>query len=248
MPENILKNIISGDYPILDRFKDAAPGTYKHSLNVMEFCESVANELNLDTDLLRVSAMYHDIGKMNNPEVFGENQNGTNMHDGLEPMISYNLITRHVGDSILILLQIPEVPREVLEIVSQHHGNTVLRYFFDKSESKIDDVFRYKCKSPQTTEAAVLMICDSVEATAKSLYNNGKMQESDDRRDVVDSTVRRLVEDSQLDEMKVGDLKVIKRVLYKELDSLYHKREAYGDDKVKDKKDDILSEGEERSD
>lgn len=240
MSESVSKHILN--HYIIDKFKESAPGTYKHSLNVMEFCESITSELNLDAESLKIAAMYHDIGKMNNPDAFGENQNDFNMHDELDPMVSYNIITRHVGDSIIILLQMPEISREVMEIVSQHHGNTVLQYFYKKSGSKIDDIYRYKSRPPQTTEAAVLMICDAVESTSKSLYNSGSMQESEDRRGVVDSTIKRLVEDSQLDEMRVGDLKVVKRVLYKELDSLYHKRELYGDEIIKDKKDDVLSE------
>jgi cyclic-di-AMP phosphodiesterase PgpH len=238
---SILKSIINNDYPLVSKFRELAPGTYKHSQNVMGFCESISSELSLDIDLMRASALYHDIGKMNNPEAFGENQNGEgNMHDELDPMVSYNIITRHVGDSVLILLQIPEIPIKLLEIVSQHHGNTVLRYFYKKSNSKLDDSYRYKCIPPQSIEAAVLMICDGVEATSKGLYNSGEMVSSDDRRNVVDVTIKRLVEDDQLDEMRVGELKVIKKVLYKELDSLYHKREVYGDEKVKDRKEEIL--------
>jgi cyclic-di-AMP phosphodiesterase PgpH len=244
----ILKDILSNDYPLMDKFKESAPGTYRHCLNVLTFCESISSELDVDIQLMRAAAMYHDIGKMNNPEVFGENQNGTNIHDELEPMVSYNLITRHVGDSVLILLQIPDIPIQLLEIISQHHGNTVLKYFYNKSGSDIDDVYRYRCKPPQSIEASILMICDSVEATAKSLYNNGDMNDSESRRNVVSSTIKRLVEDDQLDEMKVGDLKTIKKILYKELDSLYHKRESYGDEKVKDRKDDILSEKEDEID
>ena len=244
----VLKDILNSDYPLLDKFKETAPGTYRHSLNVMTFCDSIANVLDIDVQLMSAAAMYHDIGKMNNPDAFGENQDDHNIHDDLDPMMSYNIITRHVGDSILILLQIPDIPHQLLEIISQHHGNTVLRHFYNKSGDSVDDTYRYKCSTPQTIEAAVLMICDSVEATAKSLYNNGNMKEVDERRDVVNSTIRRLVEDDQLDEMKVGDLKIIKKALYKELDSLYHKREVYDEDKVKDKKNELLSEKEDEID
>lgn len=243
---NILKQIVDADYPLLDKFKEKAPGSYRHSVNVMSFAESISSELGLDINIMRAASIYHDIGKMNNPEAFSENQNGSNMHDNLDPMVSYNLITRHVGDGVLIMLGIEGVPRRLLQIVSQHHGNTVLRYFYNKSGGDLDDMYRYKCKVPQTIEAAVLMICDSVEATAKSLYNSGKLNNSDDRKGVVNSTVRRLVEDDQLDELKVGQLKVIKKVLVKELDGLYHKRESYGDEdkKVRESKNEILAEDE----
>lgn len=243
---SILKEIIDSDYPLLDKFKEKAPGTFRHCMNVQVFAEAVASELDIDVALMRAASLYHDIGKMNNPEVFSENQNGHNMHDDLDPMMSYNLITRHVGDSVLTMLSIPNIPHELLDIISQHHGNTVLRYFYQKSGGTLDDIYRYKCKPPQTIEASVLMICDSVEATTRSLHNNGKLKDSDDRKDVIDNTIKRLVEDDQLDELRVGELKTIQKVLIKELDSLYHKREEYdADDKkaVKDSnKQDILKE------
>lgn len=244
--KELLKQILDPDHLLMDKFKEAAPGTYRHSVNVLDFCETIASELNLDVDILRVSAMYHDVGKMNYPNAFSENQNGVNMHDSLEPIMSYHIITRHIGDSILILLQIPEIPTQILNIISQHHGNTVLQYFYNKSNSDIDDTYRYKCKAPQSIEAAVLMICDSVEATAKALYNNGEITDAGDKKKVVDSTIKKLVEDDQLDEMKVGELKIIRKILYRKLDSLYHKREVYDEKTVKEAKDDssFLGEGE----
>jgi membrane-associated HD superfamily phosphohydrolase len=171
--------------------------------------------------------MYHDIGKINNPRVFGENQNGENIHDELEPKTSYQLITRHVGDGILILLQIPDMDIKLLNIISQHHGNTVLKYFYDKANIPDIEKYRYKCSTPSTLEAAVIMIADSVEATAKGLYSNGKINSSEDKKNVIENSIRRLVDDGQLDELKVGHLKKIKSVLFKELETLYHKREVY---------------------
>jgi len=229
---NNLKYLLDPKLPLLEKFREKSPGTFQHCKNVAGFCESVALEIGLDIDLLNIAGMYHDVGKMNYPEAFSENQDGKNIHDNIEPSISFQLITRHVGDSVLILLQIPEMPREILDIVAQHHGNTVLRYFYNKSNSDLDDIYRYKCPQPKTIEAAVLMICDSVEATAKSLSNSGELSEQTDRKSVVDSTIRRLVDDNQLDEMKVGHLKSIRKVLYKELEGIYHKREVYGDEKT----------------
>jgi hypothetical protein len=175
---------------------------------------------------MRAAALYHDIGKMNSPKVFSENQNGTNIHDSLEPKTSYHLITRHVGDGILILLQIPDMTIELLNVISQHHGNTVLKYFYDKDDVD-EDKYRYKSSAPTTLESSVIMIADSVEATARSLFNNGKMGDSEDKKKVVSKTVDKLINDNQLDELKVGDLKKIKNVLHKELQTMYHKREDY---------------------
>lgn len=230
-----LKDLLDPKLPILEKFRELAPGTYKHSQNVSLLCESVALDLDLDATLLKVAGTYHDIGKINAADVFSENQNGdTSIHDAIDPMISYHLITKHVGDSILIMLQHIEDFEEknkLMEIMSQHHGNTVLQFFYRKSKSKVEDPFRYKTMPPQSIEAAVLMICDSVEATARSLDSVDDLKESKDRRAVVNKTVDRLMQDYQLDDIKVGELRKIKTVLYKELENIYHKRELYGNEK-----------------
>lgn len=233
--KNIYKEIIDPDYPLLVEFKERAPGTYRHCNNILTFCESIAKELELNVDLMRAAALYHDIGKMNSPSIFSENQNGTNIHDTLDPKTSYHLITRHVGDGILILLQIPGMTVELLTIISQHHGNTVLKYFYDKDELE-EEKYRYKCSAPTTLESSVIMIADSVEATTRSLHNNGKMGDADDKKKVIEKTIDRLINDNQLDELTVGSLKKIKNVLHKELQTMYHKREDY--DEVKDTEED----------
>jgi len=228
---NLYRDFLDSNSPHLKMFREKAPGTYKHCENVANFCESVALELGLNVDLMKVAAKYHDIGKLNFPDAFSENQNGNNIHENLDPIISYQIITRHVGDSILYLLQIDDIPREVLDIVSQHHGDSVLSYFYKKSGSEIDDLFRYKSSKPKRIESAVLMLCDSVEATARALASNGELEDTKDRKAVVNSTIQRLMDDGQLDNMRVGELKVVKKVLQKELENIYHKREVYGDEK-----------------
>jgi len=233
--EITLKDLIDPKYPVMEKFRDNAPGTYKHSQNVANLVESIALKLNLDIDRMRVSAMYHDIGKLNFPRAFTENQNGTNIHDKLDPEVSYNMITKHVGDSVLTMLQIKEMPREIIEWVSQHHGNTILRYFYEKTREESEpepnpDEWRYKCPTPNCIESAVLMICDAVEATAKSMASNGKLDTQKRKEDVVMNTIQRLEMDGQLDKVLTGHLRVIKQILILELESLYHSRELYPDD------------------
>lgn len=230
-----LKELIDPKFPLMERFREIAPGTFKHSQNVANLVESVALKLDLDTDGMRAAAMYHDIGKINQAKAFTENQNGVNLHDTLPPEVSYNIITKHVGDTVLTMLQVPEMPREIIEWVSQHHGNTVLRYFYDRackdSEDVDPDEWRYRCPKPNCIESAVLMICDSVEATAKSMASNGNLDTSKKKESVVMTTIGRLEMDGQLDMVLTGHLRVIKQVLIEELESLYHTREAYpGDD------------------
>jgi len=128
-----LKQYLDSDHPLLNKFKSAAPGTFRHSMNIADLSESVVSDLGLDATLMRVCAYYHDIGKMMNPKYFTENQNGEgNPHDNLEPHISYQLITRHVSDSLLILINETDMPKNVLEIISEHHGDCLLKSIFKK--------------------------------------------------------------------------------------------------------------------
>lgn len=242
-PEFGYKDLLDSKFPLLERFRELAPGSHRHSQNVSSLCEAVAIELELNTDLMKCAGMYHDIGKIVAPEIFSENQNGKNIHDDIgDPLISYQLITRHVGDSILQLLQIPNFDGKLklMDVVSQHHGNTVLRFFYNKSKSKVEDHYRYKCVPPQTIEAAVLMICDSVEATSRALDSADELETTEDRRTVVNTTVERLMNDLQLEDITVGQIRVIKNVLKRELENIYHKRERYGDEKKSDNNDDSI--------
>lgn len=220
-----LKKYLENDYPLLATFKNVAPGTFKHSQNVANLCEAVGEELKLDTILMRVCAMYHDIGKMWYPKYFSENQEDSNPHDDIDPQISFQLISRHVSDSCAILINETDMPREIIEIISQHHGNTVLNGIFIKSESKNEDAYRYRTKIPDNEYSSILMIADSVEATARS--TSEKMSSPECRIECVKHTIDRLREDQQLDEMKVGMLRVIQAKLIRELDTIYHKRIDY---------------------
>jgi len=221
-----LKKYLENDYPLLVTFKNVAPGTFKHSQNVANLCEAVADELKLNETLIKVCAMYHDIGKMWYPKYFSENQEDNfNPHDELDPQISFQLIAKHVSDSCAILINETDMPREIIEIISQHHGNTVLNGIFHKAESTNKDAFRYKTKIPDNEYSSILMIADSVEATARSTAD--KMVSPECRIDCVKNTIDRLREDQQLDEMKVGMLRVIQSKLIRELDTIYHKRIDY---------------------
>ena len=223
------KKMFDIQYPLLDKFKEICPGTFKHSQNVAAMCETVASELGLNIDLIKCAAIYHDCGKMNNPIYFAENQNDDNPHDKLDPYLSYQIITRHVGDSIIHLLQIPDLPHEVIDIVSQHHGDTVLQAFYNKDKTAGEEKYRYRCPKPISSEALILMLCDSVEATTRALFNTGQTTNGF-IKEAVDKTINRLMDDEQLDQIKVGVLTKTKKILIKELESIYHKRVSYEDD------------------
>lgn len=222
-----LKILLDAKYPFLEKMRDKTPGTFKHSQNVADLCEAVALELGIDPNLMRVLGMYHDAGKISFPEAFYENQNGSgNIHDNLDPMISFHLLTKHISDSALILVQIKDFPSELITPITQHHGNTVLKSLANKADGIDEEMFRYRnTSSPTTLEAAILMICDSVEATIRSKENTDHI-DSADIRIIIQSTIDRLELDNQLDEIKLGSLKKIKKALQRDLESKYHKRSS----------------------
>lgn len=226
-----LDEVLDSTYPLLRKFREACPGSFKHSQSLAAMVESVAMSLDLDVDFMRAASLYHDVGKMNNPDYFTENQleNDDDPHKDLDPWVSYQIISRHVSDSVNILINDEKFPRKLIEVISQHHGTSVVQYFFDKADSDLEDLYRYKGTKPTCIESALLMIADCVEATSRSLVQSGKY----DAVDVVDSTVNRLLSDEQLNEVycKLGDLNKIKEGLVKELKSMYVKRVDY--DEVK---------------
>jgi hypothetical protein len=223
-----LGHLLDSKYPLLQHFRERCPGTFKHSQSLMSMIEGVSLALDLDDERMRIAALYHDVGKSFAPKYFSENQlERENPHDDLAPDISYQVITRHVSDSVMILLNDPEFPRDIIEIISQHHGTTVLKYFYDKcrDENKKEIDYRYKTTKPTSIESMVLMVCDAIEAMSRALAQAGKF----DPNKVINETLQRLIDDGQLDDvtMKLGDLKKIKAALAKELEGVYQKRVDY---------------------
>ena len=231
-----LVELLDSSYPLLEKFREACPGSYKHAQALASMIEGVASVLGLDTTFMKVAALYHDIGKQNNPKYFTENQlEDEDPHVDLDPRVSYQIITRHVSDSVNTLINDDKFPRLLIEIISQHHGNTVLKYFFEKSGSDVEDLYRYKCTRPKCIESAVLMICDHIEATSRSLFQAGKF----DPAEVIDITINKLLDDGQLDDvvMRLGDLKKVKEALARELEGTYQKRVDYDEAKKEKEKD-----------
>ena len=227
--------LLDSSYPLLQYLRERCPGTYKHSQGLASMIEGISLSLGLDVNFMKVVATYHDIGKTVNPKYFTENQlQDEDPHADLDPWISYQFISRHVPDGINILINDENFPREIIEIISQHHGTNIVKYFFDKSGCKDEDKYRHTCSKPACVESAVLMIADHVEATARSKVQSGNF----DPYDVIEMTINHLLNDGQLDEvtMRLGDLKKIKSALAKELEGLYQKRVNY--DKAKEERSD----------
>ncbi len=225
-----LKTLLDENCKLLEKFKSLAPGTYQHCNNVSKLCGTIGKELGFNVDMLKVAGLYHDVGKMWNPLYFSENISDENPHDKLKPEISYQILTRHVSDSALILLGEIVFPKEIIKVISEHHGDTILYSIAEKSKNSNKELFRYQTPRPSTSESAILMIVDSVEATAKAKYAVDKLETKEQKISLVDNTIKRLKADKQLDEMKVGVLRKVEEILCCELDSTYHNRIPYGNE------------------
>jgi hypothetical protein len=223
-----LKMLLESSYPLLQKFRETCPGTYKHSQAVASMVEGIALDLGLDVTFMRVAATYHDIGKVINPNYFTENQlDDESPHDSLDPMISFQIISRHISDTAFILLHDENFPPELIKIATQHHGTSVMQYFFKKSGSDVEDHYRYKGTRPTCIESAILMICDCLEARTRAEAQTRKS--SFDPKIIIEDTINTLLSDNQLDDvvMRLGDLQKIKYALAKELQGTYQKRVDY---------------------
>jgi hypothetical protein len=222
-------------YPLLKQLRDAAPGTFKHAQSLTGMVQNVCAAIAIDSHILEVVAMYHDIGKMWAPGHFSENQHeNENIHEGLDPFVSYELITRHVSDSVTILLS-ANFPLEVIVLASQHHGKTILTNFYELAKvknSKVpEELFRYKTPRPTSVESLILMLCDQIEATSRSIYAS---QHLDVAPDVFVSNVyAKLHQDGQFDNVQIflGTLKKILRAIIADVGSMFQKRIRYEEDK-----------------
>jgi cyclic-di-AMP phosphodiesterase PgpH len=223
-----LVELLSYDHPLLRRLMERAPGTFQHSVSVALLARVAAEAIGADALLVRVGALYHDVGKTDHPHFFTENQRGENPHDSLAPEESARVIVEHVASGVRLLEQY-RVGDRVADFTREHQGTGSLTVFRQRAECggrPVDPArYQYPGPRPQSRETAVLMIADKVEATARSLGATT----AGEFRSVVDRTVDGLVEDGQLDEspLTLRDLTVIRQALVTALVDLNHKRVAY---------------------
>jgi len=231
MSEETIVDVLDASYPLLVTFREKCPGTYSHGKNVASLLEALSVELKLNTQFLKIAGYYHDIGKIVTPDYFVENQfDGINPHDNMDPKMSYMIISAHVGNTAQILINDGNIPMEVIRWCTQHHGDSIMQFFFKKSESENAKEFRYMCSRPDSLEPGLLMLCDNLDATCKSISQNGKLT---DVASVVSKTFDDLMGDCQLDNVKcpLSYIRVIKEVLTNELKSMYQsKRVDYDGD------------------
>jgi cyclic-di-AMP phosphodiesterase PgpH len=219
------------NHPLLRKILTEAPGTYHHSVMVANLAESACEAIGANGLLARVGCYYHDIGKTRRPNFFIENQlNQNNPHDRLSPEKSANIIIAHVADGVNILKK-HHMPKEIIEIAEQHHGTTLLKYFYHKAMQRGTDFkegdFRYPGPKPQTKENAVVGIADSVEAAVRSLSQPTPEQ----IETLVKSIISDRLEDGQLNEcdLTLNELEIVSHTLCETLKGIFHSRIEYPD-------------------
>ncbi|BAS28476.1 phosphohydrolase [Limnochorda pilosa] len=233
-----LLELANPNQPLLRRLLMEAPGTYHHSIMVGNLAEAAAEATGGDSLLVRVGALYHDIGKIRRPYFFVENQfSGENPHDKIAPSLSTLIIVSHVRDGLELAREYG-LPPMVVDFIAQHHGTDLVRYFYNKALENNrggtveEKDFRYPGPKPQTRETAILMLADGVEATVRSLNRPtpGRIE------GVVRRSIKGRLESGQLDssELTLKDLDKIAGAFVKVLNGVYHTRVEYPERLVKE--------------
>jgi putative nucleotidyltransferase with HDIG domain len=219
---------------LLRRLMLEANGTYNHSLLVGNLAERAAEAIGADPLLARVASYYHDVGKLDNPLAYIENQaGGENVHDELTPEESVALVKAHVAKGIDLAYQY-KVPKPIIAFIPQHHGTAVISYFHARAKegaASVDEArFRHSGPKPQSKEAAILMLADGVEASVRSLSDHDEPA----IRAMVDRIIRERLEDGQFDEcdLTLRDVERIREAFVAQLLGMYHRRVEYPQNKI----------------
>lgn len=224
--------------PLLKKLSETAPGTFQHTLQVSILASKAGEKVGADTQLIRTGALYHDIGKINNPAFFTENQKDFNPHEKLPFEQSAQIILSHVTDGIKIAEK-AHIPKAIIDFISTHHGKGKTKFFYNSFRNANPDkpvnekVFTYLGPNPFSKETAILMMADSVEAASHSL------------KDHTDESIKNLIDkiiDGQIDDglmknapLTFKDIEAIKSVFLERLKTMYHTRVSYPDLKKQDK-------------
>ncbi|WP_167342137.1 HD family phosphohydrolase [Nonlabens sp. SY33080] len=215
--------------PLLKRLSNEAPGTFHHSLNVANIAEYLASEIGANSMLVRVGALYHDIGKISNPTLFIENQtNGINPHDDLAPKESARIIINHILLGVELAKEY-NIPDRIIDFIRTHHGDSLVKYFYHKNKeldpNTVKENFSYPGPKPFSKETALLMISDSIEAASKSVQQ--PTAQKFDR--LVETVIDGHLNSGQFDnsDLTLKEIKKVKLLIKKKLNSIYHVRIEY---------------------
>lgn len=219
------------DHPLLQELLRRAPGTYHHSIMVANLAEQAAEKIKANGSLIRVGAFYHDVGKMNRPPFFSENQEGVNPHDALDPYTSARIILSHVSDG-LELAKRYKLPHRIRRFIAEHHGTRLVKSFYHKAKEQAGEgeevdaeKFRYRGPRPTSREAGIVMLADVIESTSRALQPNSEK--------AIEKLVNTLIDEDltegQLDEsgLTLGDIRLIRESFIKTLKGRFHMRAKY---------------------
>ncbi|MCL2397788.1 MAG: HDIG domain-containing protein [Defluviitaleaceae bacterium] len=238
--QNNLIELTNPNSALLRRMIIEIPGTYHHSLVVANLSETACHDIGADHVLARAGAYYHDIGKMQYPQYFAENQNGVNPHDDLPPRASVEVIYDHITRGLELARQY-KLPLPIMAFVEEHHGTSLMKAFYHKERMEnpgveIDESdFRYKIRIPQSPESAVVMLADTCEAAVRSMVTT-----SGKNMDEMDGFVRKLIrdrlEDGQLEDsgLSIKDLDTIAKAFMRVFKGMYHERIPYPVEETKE--------------
>lgn len=216
--------------PLLMRLAEEAPGTFQHSMQVSTLAAEAARAIDANTQLVRTGALYHDIGKMESPIFFTENQHGVNPHEGLTPEVSARKIISHVSSGLSLAAK-ARLPQVIRDFIAQHHGRGITKYFYNTAANEhpgetIDaEPYTYPGPNPASKETAIVMMADSIEAASRSLkdYSQSSIDALVDK--IIDSQIADgLFKDSPI---SLRDIETVKATFKKRLATIYHSRVAY---------------------
>ncbi len=219
--------------PALKRISELAPGTFHHSIQVSNLAEKVADSIGANSLLVRVMALYHDLGKTMRPEYFTENQKqGVNPHNSLDPYQSVKIITGHVEHGAVLAKEY-KIPDLVAAGITEHHGTTIIQYFYHKALEETTDTdkvvkeedFRYKGPKPQSKETAILMLADIIEATSRSMTDTS----AENLEEMIHKTIQGRFMEGQFSEsdLSIKELFKLEKAFLHSLDGTYHTRVKY---------------------
>lgn len=228
-----LLDLTNSDTPILRQLALEAPGSYHHALLVATLAEKAAEAIKLDPLLVKAGGMYHDIGKLRRPDYFIENRTrNIDTHRDLTPAMSALVIINHVKEGAEMAKKL-HLPRKIRDIIEQHHGNSLVRFFYQKAKEKYDpemhdigeEQFRYPGPPPRSKEAALIMLADSVEAASKTLRTPSEAH----FKRVISAIIDGFIQDGQLDDcdFSLKEIKTIAASFLETLDSVFHPRVDY---------------------
>ena len=233
LTQSKLLELTNSESPLFRQMAIDAPGSYHHSLLVAQLAEKAAEEVGLNPLLAKAGALYHDIGKIKMPEYFIENRDKKfDVHKDLTPSMSTLVIVNHVKEGVELAAK-EKLPAEIVDIVEQHHGNSLVRYFYLKAKEKVDpdmekigeESYRYPGPTPRTKEAGVVMLADSVEAASRSLRSHKEEHLKRVIRDIFDS----YLQDGQLDDcaFSLRELRIVAASFLATLRTVYQPRVEY---------------------